>query len=154
MLFRSPYVARLIQAHADVVNLFVKNGFGEPHKNHAIPSRDDVAAVSAELDIPIPTSSEPAAGCCKAAASETKATSGCANAGTCSAEGKGCSAGKCATCPNATKGCAAGEGCNVAASKCATCPNATKCAEADKGCAAGKCATCPLSDACPDAKKE
>jgi hypothetical protein len=38
-----PYVARLIQAHADVVNLFVKNGFGEPHKNHVVPPREDVA---------------------------------------------------------------------------------------------------------------
>jgi hypothetical protein len=35
-----PNVARLIQAHAQVVNLFVKNGFGEPRKNHAVPQLD------------------------------------------------------------------------------------------------------------------
>lgn len=34
-----PYVVRLIQAHAQVVNLFVKNGFAEVHKNHAVPDR-------------------------------------------------------------------------------------------------------------------
>jgi hypothetical protein len=32
-----PYVARLIQAHADVVNLFVANGQAEVQKNHALP---------------------------------------------------------------------------------------------------------------------
>lgn len=32
-----PYVARLIQAHAEVVNLFVANGFAEVPNNHAVP---------------------------------------------------------------------------------------------------------------------
>lgn len=31
-------VATLIQAHADVVSLFVKHGFDEAHKNHAVPT--------------------------------------------------------------------------------------------------------------------
>lgn len=34
-----PYVAKLIQAHADVVNLFVKNGREEMPKNHALPAK-------------------------------------------------------------------------------------------------------------------
>lgn len=32
-------VVRLIQAHAQVVSLFVKNGFAEAHRNHAVPRR-------------------------------------------------------------------------------------------------------------------
>jgi hypothetical protein len=32
-----PYVARLIQAHAEVVNLFVANGHAEVRENHAVP---------------------------------------------------------------------------------------------------------------------
>jgi hypothetical protein len=34
-----PYVAKLIQAHAEVVNLFVANGHAEVPKNHAVPKR-------------------------------------------------------------------------------------------------------------------
>lgn len=34
-----PYVAKLIQAHADVVSLFIKNGFDEPHRNHDLPPK-------------------------------------------------------------------------------------------------------------------
>jgi hypothetical protein len=34
-----PYVAQLIQAHAQVVNLFVKNGRLEMMKNHPLPAR-------------------------------------------------------------------------------------------------------------------
>jgi hypothetical protein len=36
----NPYVVRLIQAHASVVDGFVKNGFEEAHKNHTVPARD------------------------------------------------------------------------------------------------------------------
>ena len=32
-----PYVVRLIQAHAEVVSLFVKNGFEEVQRNHDLP---------------------------------------------------------------------------------------------------------------------
>jgi hypothetical protein len=32
-----PHVARLIQAHAEVVNLFLKNGRAEMRKNHPLP---------------------------------------------------------------------------------------------------------------------
>jgi hypothetical protein len=35
-----PYVAKLLQAHAEVVTLFLKNGHEEVRKNHAVPSRD------------------------------------------------------------------------------------------------------------------
>jgi len=34
----NPYVATLIQAHAQVVSLFVKRGFAEAMKNHAVPN--------------------------------------------------------------------------------------------------------------------
>jgi hypothetical protein len=33
------YVAKLIQAHAEVVNLFVANGHAEVQKNHPVPRR-------------------------------------------------------------------------------------------------------------------
>lgn len=36
-----PYVASLIQAHADVVSQFIKNGHDEVRKNHAVPQRPD-----------------------------------------------------------------------------------------------------------------
>ena len=32
-----PYVVKLIQAHADVVSLFIKNGFDEVRRNHDLP---------------------------------------------------------------------------------------------------------------------
>lgn len=36
-----PWVAKLIQAHAEVVNLFVKNGRAEMMKNHDVPPRPE-----------------------------------------------------------------------------------------------------------------
>lgn len=35
---KDPYVVRLIQEHAKVVSLFVKHGYAEAHKNHAVPA--------------------------------------------------------------------------------------------------------------------
>jgi hypothetical protein len=32
-----PYIVKLIQAHADVVSLFIKNGFEEVQRNHDLP---------------------------------------------------------------------------------------------------------------------
>lgn len=34
-----PYVAKLIQLHAEVVSAFLTNGFEEMHKNHEVPPR-------------------------------------------------------------------------------------------------------------------
>lgn len=34
-----PYVAKLIQSHADVVSLFIKHGFDEVHRNHSLPAK-------------------------------------------------------------------------------------------------------------------
>lgn len=34
-----PYVTKLIQAHAEVVSLFLKNGRAEAMKNHSVPSK-------------------------------------------------------------------------------------------------------------------
>jgi hypothetical protein len=39
-----PYVARLIQAHAQVVSRFATNGHGEVRKNHEVPARPEAAA--------------------------------------------------------------------------------------------------------------
>jgi hypothetical protein len=36
-----PYVASLIQAHADVVSQFIENGYDEVQKNHAVPPQND-----------------------------------------------------------------------------------------------------------------
>jgi hypothetical protein len=36
---RDAYVVKLIQAHADVVSLFLRNGHAEMMKNHAVPAR-------------------------------------------------------------------------------------------------------------------
>ena len=36
---KDPYVAKLLQEHAKVVSLFIKNGRIEAHKNHAVPAR-------------------------------------------------------------------------------------------------------------------
>ncbi|MCA9220260.1 MAG: DsrE family protein [Planctomycetales bacterium] len=46
-----PTVVALIQAHAQVVSLFVAHGFDEAHKNHAVPQAR--AAVGGELVFPI-----------------------------------------------------------------------------------------------------
>ena len=37
---RDAYTAKLIQAHAEVVWLFLKNGWDEMHKNHDIPAKN------------------------------------------------------------------------------------------------------------------
>jgi hypothetical protein len=34
-----PYVAKLIQAHAEVVSGFIANGYAEMRKNHVVPDR-------------------------------------------------------------------------------------------------------------------
>ena len=34
---KDPFVAKLIQAHAQVVSLFLKSGFIEVSRNHAVP---------------------------------------------------------------------------------------------------------------------
>ena len=54
---KDAYVAKLIQEHANVVSLFVENGFDEAHRNHAVPSRG-------AADIGANKESAPAAGCC------------------------------------------------------------------------------------------
>lgn len=35
-----PYVAKLLQAHADVLDAFIANGQSEMMKNHAVPARE------------------------------------------------------------------------------------------------------------------
>ena len=42
-----PYVAKLIQEHARVVSRFVKHGFDEAHKNHAVPGKAVAADAAA-----------------------------------------------------------------------------------------------------------
>jgi hypothetical protein len=42
---KDPYVARLIQAHAEVLNKFLANGHAEVRKNHPVPSRTSAKEV-------------------------------------------------------------------------------------------------------------
>jgi hypothetical protein len=35
-----PYVAKLVQKHAEVVSLFLKNGHAEVRRNHSLPERN------------------------------------------------------------------------------------------------------------------
>lgn len=49
---QDPYVVRLIQEHAQVVSGFVKKGFAEAHRNHAVPDprrEDSASAERAEM---------------------------------------------------------------------------------------------------------
>jgi hypothetical protein len=46
---KDPYVAKLIQAHAQVVDGFVKNGFAEAQKNHEVPAVGAAASAGARL---------------------------------------------------------------------------------------------------------
>jgi hypothetical protein len=34
-----PFTVKLLQAHADVVNLFIERGMSEMHRNHAVPAK-------------------------------------------------------------------------------------------------------------------
>jgi hypothetical protein len=36
-----PYVVKLLQAHAEVLNQFIKNGMPEAMKSHDVPARDE-----------------------------------------------------------------------------------------------------------------
>lgn len=60
---KDPYVVKLLQKHAQVVSLFIKNGHAEARKNHSLPNRKGIAALK--------QAAAPAAeaGCCKGKAS-------------------------------------------------------------------------------------
>jgi hypothetical protein len=75
---KDPYVAKLIQEHAKVVSLFVKNGFDEAHRNHAVPGKQTAGADAIKEGVP-------AAGCC-------------------CGKGKCCKAEKGGKCPNCSAG--------------------------------------------------
>lgn len=49
----TPAVVALIQAHADVVSLFVKQGFDEAHKNHPVPVSENRPDETSKLQFPI-----------------------------------------------------------------------------------------------------
>ncbi len=158
-----PYVARLIQAHAQVVNLFVKNGFGEPHKNHAVPERDGVTSTptsngqasaksgnGGDADRPCPAATCPAAGDCPNAGKCPLAKPACCAAGIC----KGTACPLSDVCPHAKSTSVAESPCDSdqscpgaacpAAGNCpcaAKCPNAANCPNAAK-CSATKPACC------------
>ena len=34
-----PFVVKLIPTHAEVVSLFIKDGFEEVHRNHSLPTK-------------------------------------------------------------------------------------------------------------------
>jgi ubiquinone/menaquinone biosynthesis C-methylase UbiE/intracellular sulfur oxidation DsrE/DsrF family protein len=48
-----PAVVALIQAHANVVSLFVAHGFEEAHKNHPVPSGTPTTVSNGQLEFPI-----------------------------------------------------------------------------------------------------
>jgi hypothetical protein len=135
-----PYVAKLIQAHGGVVSLFVKNGFAEAQKNHAVPGAEgDVATVANSG--PASAAGCPRAGCPMAATGQCPRAAGqcpCPRAAAaCPASKNGPSATACPAgkdCPNA-KTCPAGQACPSGQQ----CPSGKSCV----GCPAA--GTCPLS---------
>jgi hypothetical protein len=168
---KDPYVAKLIQAHAEVVNLFVKNGFSEPHKNHAVPARvaagkpaDEprlVATVTACQTCP-QAASCPSAKACPKAAAATPACQACPQAANCPSA-KACpkaatATPACQACPQAAN-CPSAKACPKAAAvtpACQACPQAANCPSA-KACpqaaaATPACQACPQAANCPSAK--
>jgi len=143
---KDPYVAKLIQAHAEVVNLFVKNGFSEPHKNHAVPARvaagkpaDEprlVATVTACQTCP-QAASCPSAKACPKAAAATPACQACPQAASCPSA---------KACPKAAAATPACQACPQAAN----CPSAKACPKA--AAATPACQACPQAANCPSAK--
>jgi hypothetical protein len=143
---KDPYVAKLIQAHAEVVNLFVKNGFSEPHKNHAVPARvaagkpaDEprlVATVTACQTCP-QAASCPSAKACPKAAAATPACQACPQAANCPSA---------KACPQAAAATPACQACPQAAN----CPSAKACPKA--AAATPACQACPQAANCPSAK--
>lgn len=128
---KDPYVAKLIQAHAQVVNGFVKNGFAEAQQNHAVPGT--ATAATKPADEPNALAACP---CGKCAASPNAAAANSA----------------CKTCPNAAT-CPAGQACPAAAGAgCKACPNAAAANPACKNCPFS--APCPGGAACPAAKTD
>ena len=95
---KDPHAAKLLQEHAKVVSLFIKNGRAEAHKNHAVPVRD--GRVSAAENKPFAAAAccrqekECQGGKCEAeAAQATPAGTQCCKAG----EQTGCKSGACKT---------------------------------------------------------
>ena len=119
-----PYVAKLIQAHGGVVSLFVKNGFAEAQKNHAVPGAEGNVATATD------SGSAPGAAGCPRAGCPLAATGQCPRA-----------AGQC-PCPRAAAACPAGKNCPLATA----CPAGKDCPYS-KACPAGK--DCPNAKACP-----
>lgn len=96
---KDPHVARLLQAHAKVVTLFIKNGHDEAHKNHAVPARDGKVAAVGEKEQAAAAAccKQKKVGCqggkCKAASAQTKLEGkACCQA---TAKKVGCPGGKC-----------------------------------------------------------
>jgi len=110
---KDPYVAKLIQAHAQVVEGFVKNGFAEAQRNHAVP---DAAANKAKpADEPSALAAAPCGTCvaCPNAVVAHPSCKACPNAASCAAGKVPAAAGAaCKTCPLA-KQCPGGAACTV-----------------------------------------
>jgi hypothetical protein len=100
-----PFVVKLLQAHADTVSLFIRNGFEEAHRNHAVPKADSTAPREASNGEATPDSSDTAK--CPPAGDRFSETP-------CSTCKPG---GKCGHCPTG-----------------ANCPQGDKCPCGEKGC--------------------
>ncbi len=56
---KEPFVARLIQAHAQVVSLFLKNGHIEVSRNHAVPEKEGEPSTGEQGSAPARTDEKP-----------------------------------------------------------------------------------------------
>lgn len=100
-----PYVAKLIQAHGGVVSLFVKNGFDEAWKNHAVPGVEGDVVTAADSSPTLGAAGCPRAGCPLAATGQCPRV---AAACPCPRAAERC------PCPRAAGSCPAGKNCPLA----------------------------------------
>jgi len=155
---QDPYVAKLIQAHAAAVDGFVRNGFAEARRDHAVPAAKAAAAARSADEPGVSTVAlKTACAACPGAVATSSACGSCPNAAGCPA-GKTCPAGTGAgraTCPSAAQAGTNCQSCPLAAGAvnagCQSCPKAISDA-ACKACPAASangCQSCPMSTQCP-----
>lgn len=146
---KDPYVAKLIQAHAEVVSLFVKNGFSEAHKNHAVPGAN-VALTAETTPSAACTGGQCGRACCGGASNQAAATAREGDAQACKRcpPANACPKSKCsigAGCPS-TQNCSSAAACpdGKASPQSENCPGASACRSGE---------SCPLSEVSPSGTK-
>ncbi len=63
---QDPYVVKLLQAHAKVVSLFIKNGFAEVRRNHPVPDHQRKLGAAVEKNMPAEFACGGKKACCQA----------------------------------------------------------------------------------------